>query len=92
MSQAELDRHWAEFTEAARDELRRARREHLLHQLGVALIWLGGLAVLFEWVYSLNRAVGQATALIWAGIALPALIGGAVLGFNNRHQRDRGEY
>ena len=66
-----------------------ARREHALHQLGLALIWLSTVAIAFTLGYSVNHALTRIAALIVVWCTIVVLIIGIRLVTRNRHRRDQ---
>jgi hypothetical protein len=90
LTQEEVDRYWAERQDAERQaELDRRRREHFLHQLGMALMWVASVAFAFGVGYSVGRTLSRTFALIWVWCVLGGLLGGLALMSVNRHRRDQ---
>ena len=80
----------ADASEAARTApTQHARREHNLHQLGLALIWLSTIAIAFTLGYSINHALTRIAALVVVWCTVMALILGIRLFTKNRHRRDQ---
>jgi hypothetical protein len=90
MTQAEIDEYWAQREEDERlARIRESRREHVKHQLGVALIWLASVAFAFVVGYSQHRNIGSTAALIWVWAVMGGFFGGLALISTNRHRRDQ---
>ena len=70
-------------------DARSPRREHNLHQLGFALIWLSTVGIAFTFGYSVNHPLTRIAALIVVWCTIVVLIAGIRLFTKNRHRRDQ---
>ena len=89
LSTEEADRYFAVRAEADHEaELRRRRREHVLHQLGIALMWVATVVFAYGLGYSHERTLSTTTADALVTGVLVCFFGGLGLMGLNRHRRD----
>jgi hypothetical protein len=79
----------AEFEERERlGHQERARREHRLHKLGVALLWLASMVISFGVGYTQNRNLGRTAAIVLTSGEVALIFVGFMLFSSNRQRRD----